>query len=198
MRAFIGAMHVVAAPLAADIVNAVKPGQAKALIDVGGASGTYTLAFLHASPEMKATIFDRPEVIEMARDRIEKDGLLHRVTLAAGDFYKDELPSGHDLAFVSAIIHQNSPRQNLDLFSKIWRSLLSGGRIVVRDHVMEPDRIHPKDGAVFAVNMLMGTVGGGTYTFDEIREGLAEAGFTGIRLLKKGQRMDALIEAFKP
>ena len=198
LRAFIGAMHVIAAPRAHEIVAAVNPGSSKTLLDVGGASGTYTIAFLKAVPEMKATLFDKPEVVEMARERLSKAGVLNRVTLVSGDFYQDEFPHGHDLAFVSAIIHQNSPEQNLDLFNKVFRSLNRGGRILIRDHVMEPDRIHPKDGAIFAVNMLLGTPGGSTYTYEEIKTGLSQAGFTGIHLLKKGEHMDALIEAFKP
>ena len=198
MRAFIGAMHVVAEPRVQEIVAAVNPGSAKVLLDVGGASGTYTIAFLQAGPEMRATLFDQPEVIEMARERLDKAGMLTRVTLVPGDFYHDEFPPGHDLAFVSAIIHQNSLEQNEDLFKKIFRSLNRGGRIVIRDHVMDPDRIYPKDGAIFAVNMLLGTSGGGTYTFEEIKTGLSRAGFTGIRLIRKGEHMDALVEAFKP
>lgn len=198
LRAFIEAMHVIAAPRAQEIVVAANPSSAKALLDVGGASGTYTIAFLRAIPEMNATLFDKPEVIEMAREHLGKEGMLDRVTLVPGDFYQDELPPGNDLAFVSAIIHQNSPGQNSDLFNKVFRSLNRGGRILIRDHVMEPDRIHPKDGAIFAVNMLLGTPGGRTYTFEEINTGLSQAGFTGIRLLKKGEHMDALVEAFKP
>ena len=194
---FIEAMHVVAAPIAPRIVSVVKPGSSKALLDVGGASGTYTLAFLQAVPEMKATLFDRPKVIGMARKRLGQAGVLDRVTLVAGDFYKDELPTGHDLAFVSAIIHQNSPDQNLALFGKIFRSLNPSGRIVIRDHVMSVDRTRPVDGAIFAVNMVLGTTGGRTYTYEEIKDGLEEAGFTGIRLLQAGEHMDGLVEAFK-
>jgi predicted O-methyltransferase YrrM len=191
-------MHVIAAPQAARIAAAVHPASSRALIDVGGASGTYTLAFLQAVPEMKATLFDRPEVVEMARTHLGKEGILHRVTLVPGDFYHDELPHGHDLAFLSAIIHQNSPEQNLSLFMKVFRSLDPGGRIVIRDHVMAPDRTSPKDGAIFAVNMLLGTSGGSTYTYDEIKDGLTQAGFIGVRLLQPGQQMDALVEALKP
>ncbi len=69
-------------------------------------------------------------------------------------------PKNHDLAFVSAIIHQNSPEQNLHLFLKVFRSLDPGGRIIIRDHVMDPDRTRPKDGAIFAVNMFVATDGG--------------------------------------
>jgi predicted O-methyltransferase YrrM len=198
LEAFIGAMHAVAAPLAPRIVKTVRPESSRALLDVGGASGTYTIAFLDAVPEMKATLFDRPPVVEMARKRLKKAGLLGRVTLVAGDFYKDELPGNADLAFISAIIHQNSPDQNLDLFSKVFRALRPGGRIVIRDHVMDPSRTRPRSGAIFAVNMLLATSGGNTYTFAEMEAGLARAGFAGIRLIQSGEQMDGLVEAYKP
>jgi hypothetical protein len=155
------------------------------------------MAFLQAAHEMKATLFDLPPVIEMARERLSDAGMLDRVNLIAGDYYKDELPSGHDLALLSAIIHQNSLEQNLILYKKIFGALDSGGRIVIRDHVMEPDRTRPVSGAVFAINMLVNTPGGGTYTFDEIKEALNEAGFTAVNQIQ-AKGMFALVEAFKP
>ena len=194
---FIGAMHVIASKMAPKVVSAIDPGSARHLIDVGGGSGTYTLAFLSTAPEMKATLFDLPPVIEMARERAQAAGLAHRVNLVPGDFYRDELPGGHDLAILSAIIHQNSPEQNKTLFGKIFRCLDPGGRIVVRDHVMSPDRIQPLEGALFAVNMLAGTADGNTYTFDEIEAGLSAAGFTRIRLIQT-MGMFSLVEGFKP
>jgi predicted O-methyltransferase YrrM len=197
LSAFIGAMHVGAVGAADSIVAAISPGPAKALIDIGGGSGTYTIAFLKASPEMKATLFDLPPVIEMARKRITEAGMEDRVRLVPGDFYKDALPSGHDLALLSAIIHQNSPEQNRALYQNIFQALDSGGRIIIRDHVMEPDRTKPVSGAVFAVNMLVNTTGGGTYTFEEIREGLTKVKFDRVKLLQT-QGMFSLVEAFKP
>ncbi len=198
LRAFIGAMDVIAKPLASRIVADVHPGPSRALLDVGGGSGTYTIAFLQAVPEMKATLFDKPEVIEIARQRLEKAGVLDRVSLVPGDFYRDQLLVGHDLAFISAIIHQNSPEQNVSLFLNVFQSLDRGGRVVIRDHVMEPGCTRPKDGALFAVNMLVSTPAGRTYTYDEIKACLEQAGFIKVRLLQKGEHMDALVEAFKP
>jgi ubiquinone/menaquinone biosynthesis C-methylase UbiE len=197
VQAFIGAMHAGASRAASRIVEAIQPGEARALIDVGGASGTYTLAFLESCPQMKATLFDLPPVIEMARERIGKADMLERVALVPGDFYQDELPPGHDLALLSAIIHQNNLGQNLDLYQKIYRALESGGRIVIRDHVMSSDRTSPVSGALFAVNMLVNTPGGGTYTFEEIEQGLTEAGFTRVGLIQT-EGMFSLVEAFKP
>jgi hypothetical protein len=198
LEAFIGAMHAIGAARAPEIVAAVAPGEARALLDVGGASGTYTEAFLRACPTMRATIFDLPPVIEIARKRLARTGLLDRLALVAGDFYEDRLPGGHDLVLLSAIIHQNSPEQNEALYRKCLDALERGGRIVIRDYVLSPDRTRPRSGALFAINMLVATSGGGCYTFEEIRAGLEAAGFERVRQLREDQQMDGLVEAFRP
>jgi len=195
LRAFIGAMHVIGMPLAKQIAASVNPSESQALLDVGGGSGTYTIAFLRAVPGMKATIFDLPDVIEMARERLRDEGLLDRVTLIPGSYDDQELPRGYDLVLLSAIIHSNNPEENLELYKKIFRSLNPGGRLLIRDHVMEPDHTRPKDGAIFAINMLVGTSGGGTYAYKEIESALLQAGFTQIKLLMPGAHMDAVVEA---
>ena len=197
-RAFIEAMHVISAPQAAKLAAEVNPGGARRLLDVGGGPGTYTAAFLDAAPELRATLFDLPPVVEIARERLSAAGLLGRVTLVPGNFDTDELPGGHDIAWLSAIIHQNGPAENDALYGRIFRALAPGGRLVVRDHVMDPARTQPRAGALFAINMLVGTAHGGTYTFDEIRAGLERAGFVRIRLIREGERMDGLVEAFRP
>ena len=69
---------------------------------------------------------------------------------------------------------------------------------MIRDHVMEADRTRPRAGALFAVNMLVGTEHGGTYTLDELRASLAAAGFEAVRVLRTGERMDTLVEAIRP
>jgi hypothetical protein len=45
--------------------------------------------------------------------------------------------------------------------------------------------------------MLVGTSGGGTYTYEEIETVLSQAGFNRIRLLRQGEHMDAVVEAYK-
>jgi ubiquinone/menaquinone biosynthesis C-methylase UbiE len=196
-EAFIGAMHAIAHRIAPRIIATIKPGEAKKLLDIGGASGSYTEAFLEASPDMKATLFDLPSVIKIAQRRLANTDLLDRITFIAGDYNKDELPAGHDLALLSAIIHQNSPEQNIELYGKIYRALQPGGRLVIRDHVMSPDHTQPASGALFAVNMLVGTPGGSTYSFEEIKAPLESAGFINIRLIQPDEQMSGLVEGFK-
>lgn len=194
---FIGAMHTIAYRLAPRIVAAIKPVAAKNLLDIGGASGSYTQAFLEAYPDMKATLFDLSPVIRIAQMCLADTDLIGRVTFVGGDFYKDELPTGYDLALLSAIIHQNSPEQNVELYRKIYRSLQPGGRLVIRDHVMSPDHTQPASGAIFAVNMLVATREGSTYSFEEIKASLESAGFTKINLIQPDEQMDGLVEGFK-
>lgn len=133
----------------------------------------------------------------MARQRIEEAGLAERVTFAGGDFYTDDLPAGADFAWLGAIAHQNSRKQNRQLFAKIYAALDKGGTVVLRDVVMDASRIKPEAGAMFAINMLVATEGGGTYTFEEFRSDLADAGFGDVTLLQQDEFMNSLVRATK-
>jgi SAM-dependent methyltransferase len=197
LKDFIGAMHVVGRSLSNEIADSYDLSPFKRLLDIGGATGTYTIAFLEKNPEMTAVLFDLPEVIDWAEERLGSENLLDRVELVAGDFYQDELPRGCDLALLSAIIHQNSPQENLDLYRKIHRVLVPGGKLLIRDHVMDQSRTFPPQGTLFAINMLVNTRGGDTYTFDEIEDALETVGFQQVELVRKGERMDCLVEARK-
>lgn len=196
--AFIGAMHAISGPIADGLVTRLGPPEFRHLLDVGGASGTWTLAFLRAVPDARATVFDLPDAIEQARRRMAASGLAPRVRLVAGDFYSDDLPGGADLAWLSAIAHQHSRDDNRELFEKIHRALVPGGRVLIRDVVMDADHVHPVEGALFAINMLVNTASGGTCTFDEYAEDLVSAGFRQPVLLVKDPWMNSVIEGRKP
>jgi len=198
MKAFVGAMHVIAHNLSREIANVYDLKPYKRLLDIGGASGTYTIAFLKINPQMKAIIFELGDVIPLAREKLKAEGLSERTELIAGDFYQDELPKGCDLALLSAIIHQNSEEDNLHLYQRVFSALEPGGAILIRDHVMDESRINPPAGTLFAINMLVQTRGGDTYTFKEIEETLQKAGFVDVRLIRTGEKMDCLVEARKP
>ena len=194
---FIGAMHNFSGPIAAEVVDKLQPLKFDHLLDIGGASGTWTIAFLSAVPEAKATLFDLPPVISMAAKRIAEVGLGDRVNLVPGDFYIDDLPDGADLVWLGAICHQNSREQNRSLFTKIHKALNDDGVVVIRDVVMDPSHTSPKVGALFAVNMLVNTERGSTYTFDEYSHDLSEAGFGEVTLVHQDEFMNSLIRAKK-
>jgi predicted O-methyltransferase YrrM len=196
--AFIEAMDNVAGTTAPGLVAALQPLNFTHLLDVGGASGTYTIAFLRAHPAARATLFDLPQVMSQARQRLQSAGLLPRVTLVPGDYNVDPLPAGADLAWVSAIVHQNSRPQNQSLFRRVHDALIGGGRIMVRDFLMDPSRTSPAGGALFAINMLVGTTGGTTFTLDELSADLASAGFADITAPVRSDTMNSVLAARKP
>jgi predicted O-methyltransferase YrrM len=195
---FIEAMDNISGPMAGPLLATLGQLEFQHVLDIGGASGTWTIALLSAVPGAKATIFDLPGVVPFARARIAQAGLAGRVRLVEGDFYTDPLPGGADFAWVSAIIHQNSPAQNRDLYRKVHDALEPGGTIAIRDIVMDRTRTRPIGGAMFAVNMLAATPAGGTYTFEEIRQDLEESGFQDVTLWRQGEWMDSVVRAVKP
>lgn len=196
-EAFIGAMNTFSEAVAPEIVGKVDPLRFQRLLDIGGASGTWTIAFLRAVPEATAVLFDLPEVIPMARERLTAAGLIDRVTLVPGDYNVDPLPAGADLAWLSAIVHQNSPAQNQTLYAKIHAALAPGGTLVIRDIVMDTSRTAPPSGALFAVNMLVATEGGNSYTLDEFRDHLTGAGFDRVEQVYVDAGMNSLVQARK-
>jgi SAM-dependent methyltransferase len=115
--------------------------------------------------------------VPLTREYIEQAGLVERISIIPGDYARDELGSGFDLAFLSAIIHSNSYDQNQELVHKVSRCLKTGGRIVISDFIMEDNRFEPITGALFALNMLTGTPRGDTYTESEIKRWMHQAGF---------------------
>lgn len=196
-KTFIGSMHVGARKLSSKISDAYDSRPFKKLLDIGGGSGAYTIAFLQKNPQLQAIIYDLDGVILIAEEKIREVQLQNRVNFVTGNYNKDELPGGCDLTLLSAVIHQNSPKQNLSLFQKIYRALELGGSLLIRDHVMDTARTIPPMGALFALNMLVSTSAGDTYTFDEIKGDLEMAGFEKVEMLMKGGKMDCLMEARK-
>jgi (2Fe-2S) ferredoxin/SAM-dependent methyltransferase len=179
-EAFIAAMHRNASERAPMVVRAVgEPG--RRMLDVGGGSGAYSIAFTQANPALTADLLDRAEVLPIAGRHIQKAGVGGRVSVRAGDLRSDSLGRDYDLVLVSAICHMLSPGENRDLLGRCRAALAPGGRIVIQDFILGPDKTAPKWGALFALNMLVGTAAGSSYSEPEYREWLDGAGFRDVR-----------------
>jgi ubiquinone/menaquinone biosynthesis C-methylase UbiE len=150
------------------------------MLDLGGGSGDYAMAFVRAKEDLRATVFDRPEVIPLTQEYIKQERLADRIDTVAGDFHKDDLGAGYDLVFMSAITHIYSERQNKALFKKAFNALNLGGRLIIKDVIMDEDRTSPMSGALFALNMLVATDSGDTYTESEIGKWMEASGFCDI------------------
>ncbi|MDO8588722.1 MAG: methyltransferase [Armatimonadota bacterium] len=176
-ESFIMLMHERARFRAPKVAEALELTSTNAVLDIGGGPGTHSIAFAEENPHLCAVIFDLPEVVPIARRIVLEAGMQDRITVKPGDYYVDDFGEGYDLAFLSAIIHSNSPDGNKHIFRKAFDALVAGGRIAVVDFIMNTDKTTPEYGAIFAVNMLVATDEGNCYSEREIREWFAETGF---------------------
>ena len=183
-KPFIAAMHRNAAERTPLVVQAVGTGPAERLLDVGGGSAAYSIAFAKANEKLHATVLDLPPVLPLAQGHINAAGLAGRVETRAGDLRRDPLGKGFTLVLVSAICHMLSPEENQDLLRRCFEALAPQGRVVIQDFILEPDKTAPRHAALFAVNMLVGTEAGSTYSHEEYSAWMRGAGFEEVRHLR--------------
>ena len=156
------------------------------LLDVGGGPAANAEAFVRQghggsrpgavpSVGVRVTVFDRPEVIELMRDHLDASG----IEAIAGDM-NEWLPEGpFDAIYFGNTSHMYGPEENKKLFARMRRSLAPGGLLVVREFV----RGMSEEAALFAVNMLVLTPRGNTYSASEYEEWLREVGFEGVEVV---------------
>jgi predicted O-methyltransferase YrrM len=184
LSAFIAAMHDRAKTQATAIVTQIDLTGVKRVLDLGGGSGAFSMAFARAGKEITATVFDLDNVIPLARKYVKQAKLQTQIDYRAGDYLKHDLGKGYDIVFLSAIIHSNSESENQLLLKKCSKALNPNGQLVVVDFIMDEGRLRPPHGAFFSLNMLVGTRSGDTYTGSEVRSWMNAAG------LKKIKRID--------
>jgi len=148
------------------------------LLDVGGGSGANAIAFARAAKELQAEILDLEQVLPLTREYIAAAGLSDRIQTRAGDLKAAAFGAGFDLVWVSAICHMLGEDENLDLFRRCREALAPNGRLVVQDFLLAPDKTRPRSAALFALNMLVGTRAGSSYSVDEYAAWMKSAGFS--------------------
>lgn len=179
-RAFIALMHRTATARAPMVVQATGPQNVARMLDVGGGSGAYSIAFALANHALRADILDLGDVVPIAREHIRAAGVEDRVSAREGDLRRDDLGSGYDLVLLSAVCHMLGPDENRDLIRRAFAALRPGGRLVIQDFVLNADRISPRFAAIFSVNMLVGTEMGSDWTEEEYAAWMRDAGFASV------------------
>jgi SAM-dependent methyltransferase len=191
--AFIEAMHRRARGGADLLARALDLSGARRMLDVGGGSGVYSMAFCRANPGLTAVVLDLPQVTPLTRAYVAGEGFSDRVGTMDGDFHHTDFGQGFDFILFSAVAHINSPEENRALVRRAAAALNPGGRVAVQDFLMDEDRVHPLHGAFFALNMLVNTERGDTYTEAEVRGWMEAAGLAGIERLDPGEGASVVV-----
>lgn len=180
-RDFIMAMHDNSLESAERLAEIIGLGGVRDALNVGGGPGTYLFAMIRRNPKIKGAILDLPQTIKITREMIMNNRMQRSVGTIEGDFLSDDFGTGFDLVLMSSIIHINSPAENRKLIKKGFRALNPGGRLVIKDFMLDDSKTEPVDAALFSVNMLVNTENGASYTRREIRSWMEKAGFVKIR-----------------
>lgn len=173
LRAFIGGMRDISRRSSEEVADLLPElGACRRLLDLGGGPGTSALTFCRRWPSLQAVVFDLPEVVPLAAEEIAAAGLGGRVSVRAGDYLTDPLAAAGEPPFgavyVSNVIHSLSEAETERLLAKAAGVLAPGGLLVVKDFFLDDSRTRPAAGARFAVNMLVGTSAGKSYTWSEV------------------------------
>jgi len=153
----------------------------KSMLDVGGGSAAFSIEIVKKNSSIKAAVLDLPHVVPLTKKYVEDAGLSGNFSFIEGDYLTKDFDSNYDLILLSAIVHINSYEQNKMLIRKCADALNVNGMIIINDYVMNDDRIQPYHGALFAINMLVATEYGDTYTENEMKEWFNSAGINKVK-----------------
>ncbi len=151
------------------------------VLDLAAGSGVWGIVQAQASPRVQVTAVDWPEVIPVTRKTVERFGVSERFTYVEGDLRDADFGSGYALATLGHILHSEGEARSRALLAKVFAALESGGTIAIAEFLVNQDRTGPLTGLFFAVNMLVNTDHGNTWSFEEISSWLQEVGFTNPR-----------------
>jgi predicted O-methyltransferase YrrM len=163
----------IVAPFVAQVVDL---SQAKLLLDIGGGSGIYAIALLQKFPQLRAIIWDRPEVLKVALEYAADYGVADRLTCMSGDMFADPMPIEVDVMFLSNILHDWDVPECRTILKRCFDALPMGGRVVIHDVFLDDDLGGPLNLALYSA-ALFSLTEGRAYSEKEYRDWLETTGF---------------------
>ena len=167
------------------------------VLDLAAGSGIWGIVLAQKSPRVRVTAVDWAGMIPTTKRITRNFGVTDRFQFIEGDLLEANFGNGYDIAILGHILHSEGEERSRELLKKTFRALKSGGTIAIAEWLVNDQRTEPLPSLMFAVQMLVNTEKGDTYSFNEIKSWLKEAGF------KKARKLEApgpspLILATKP
>jgi hypothetical protein len=167
------------------------------VLDLAAGSGVWGITLAQKSEHVRVTAFDWPEVIPVTRKTVARFRLDERFDFVEGDLHVANFGANHQVAILGHILHSEGEQRSRALLRKTFDALAPGGVIAIAEFLVNDERTAPPLGLLFAVNMLVNTENGGTYSEKEIGAWLRDAGFINERMLE-APGPSPLILATKP
>jgi ubiquinone/menaquinone biosynthesis C-methylase UbiE len=166
-------------------------GPHRRLLDIGGGTGSWSIAVARRHEHIEAAVLDVPATAERARSQAAAAGLANRVSVIAGDAMTGEIPAGYDVFLLANLIHYFSPEQNQDLLRRVRRAAPPGSALLLADFWTNPAHTEPVHAALMAGEYAIHVRTSDVYSADEARAWLHRTGwrFTGHRPLAGPQSL---------
>ena len=171
-----GIEAVLAGPAAA-LADTVNFADRERLLDVGGGTGSWSIAVVRAHPHLTATVVELPTVAAIARRRVADAGLTSRVDVVSGDAFQVPLPTGYDVCLVANLVHYFSPEENLRLLRRIRDAVEPGARLLIADFWTDPTHTAPLMAALMAGEFAVHVRNGDVYSVAEAERWCAATGW---------------------
>ena len=167
------------------------------VLDLAAGSGIWGIALTQKSPRVRVTAVDWAGMIPTTKRVTEKFGARDRFDFIEGDLLKANFGNRYDIAILGHILHSEGEERSRQLLKKTFGALKSGGTIAIAEWLVNDQRTEPAPALMFAVQMLVNTEKGDTFSFSEIKSWLEDAGFKKVRKLKT-PHPSPLVVATKP
>ena len=152
-------------------------GAHRQLLDIGGGTGSWSIAIARHHEHIEAAVLDRPPTVKLARRKVAAAGLARRISVVAGNAMAGELPGGYDVFLLANVIHCFSPEQNQDLLRRVRRAARPGSALLLADSWTNPAHTEPRHAALMAGEYAVHVRTGDVYSAEEAHAWLNRTGW---------------------
>jgi ubiquinone/menaquinone biosynthesis C-methylase UbiE len=164
------------------------------VVDVGAGSGIWGIAVAERDAKTRVTAQDFPAMLNVTREYLKRHGVERQFDFLPGDLkIVDFGHEQYDLALLGNILHSEGEESSRNLLQRLHAALRPGGRVVIIDMLPNDDRTGPPFPIFFALNMLLHTEHGDTYSLAEYTRWLARAGFPRVETIDIGSHSPVVI-----
>lgn len=181
----------------ADHLKVSKTKDQLRVLDLAAGSGIWGIALAEKSPRVRVAAVDWAGMIPTTKQITRKFGVSDRFEFIGGDLLEANFGNGYDIATLGHILHSEGEQRSRQLLKKTFGALKPGGTIAIAEWLVNDRRTEPTHSLMFAVQMVVNTERGDTFSFNEIKSWLEDAGFKQVRKLE-APGPSPLILATKP
>lgn len=175
--AFTRAQHAGSMGPAVMLARSFDLAGARRLLDVGGGSGAFSIALCQRNPELRTTVLDFPNVIDVARRFVAEAGLEQRIDFVRADAVDGPWPAGQDIVLMSYLLSAMAEPAIPLLMRKAWDALRPGGRLLIHDFMLDDDRAGPGPAALWFLQYLAGRIDGISFSAADLARPLRSHGY---------------------